>query len=219
MTVGWIIAAVLAAVMAGLAVYTFLVLRRLAAPTAGAPIDLAARPGRALIVIDVQEDFTRNTGKHAFDAAQRDAVLKRISADIAAARAAGDPVVFVRNVFRDWPVVLAMKLTAGGMGTPGREGLRIDRALAVGDAPVFEKAVGDSFSNPDLEAWLAEHKIGYLSLTGLDACHCVQLTAKGALARGFRVAVAEAATLTSRPQKWPSLKADLIARGALVTVA
>ena len=198
----------------GVVIYMAYCLRKVGLPTKGPAIDIASRPKTALVVIDVQEDFTRNTGKNAFQADLRDAALAEIGRQVQASRAAGHEIVFIKNVFRDWPVIAAMKLVAGGIGTPGREGLRLDRSLTVGDAPVFEKSVGDTFSNPAFEAWLAEKQVGNLILVGLDACHCVQLTARGALARGYKVEILEPATLTTTPDKWALLKNDLGREGA-----
>jgi nicotinamidase-related amidase len=199
---------------AGIVAYVVYCLKRLGTPTKGTRIDKAMRPDTALVVIDVQEDFTRNSGKHAFDSAQRDAALAEISRQVEAHRMAGHQVVFTKNVFRDWPVIAAMKMAADGIGTPGRDGLKLDRTLDVGSAPVFEKSIGDSFSSPQFEAWLEEKRIGRLVLVGLDACHCVQLTAKGALNRGYEVEIRDPATLTTTPNKWAELKGELSKLGA-----
>ena len=213
MTAIWILLAV--SVLA-LVVYMARSLRKVGTPTKGPVIDRKARPQTALVVIDVQEDFTRNTGKHAFDPVLRDAALSEISREIEAGRSEGYEVAFIRNVFREWPVIVAMKLVANGIGTPGREGLKLDRTLVVGDAAVFEKSVGDAFSCPEFDAWLTERAVGKLILVGLDACHCVQLTAKGALARGYRVEIREPATLTGFPVKWTALKKELGDLGAAI---
>ncbi|MEE4010892.1 cysteine hydrolase [Roseibium sp. FZY0029] len=199
---------------AGVLAYAVYCLKRLGTPTKGKRIDRALRPVTALVVIDVQEDFTRNTGKHAFDPGEREAALAEISRQVEAHRLAGHQVAFIKNVFRDWPVVVAMKIAAGGIGTPGRDGLKLDRTLDVGSAAVFEKSIGDSFSSPQFEAWLEENRVGKLVLVGLDACHCVQLTAKGALARGYEVEIRDPATLTTRPDKWAELKGELSHLGA-----
>lgn len=196
--------------------YIVLSLRRLSTPTKGALIDRAARPETALLVIDVQEDFTRNSGKHAYDPEKRDAALAAISREIEASRAAGHQIAFIRNIFQDWPVILAMKLVGGGVGTPGRKGLKLDRTLDVQNAPEFVKSIGDTFSNPDFETWLADKQVGRLILVGLDTCHCVQLTAKGALARGYAVEIREPATLTGTPGKWVPLRAELGDAGVVI---
>ncbi|WP_029063749.1 isochorismatase family protein [Labrenzia sp. DG1229] len=216
MSVLWSIIGGLVLLLVALFGYVGFFVRKLGTPTKGELINLTERPSKALLIIDVQEDFTRNTGKHSFDPQVRDAALKVMNQEIAEARSHGSKVVFVKNIFRDWPVIQMMKLVAGGIGTPGREGLKFDRDIVVGDAPVFEKSVGDTFSNPDFETWLAEKKIGRLTLVGLDACHCVQLTAKGARSRGYDVEIREPATLTATPAKWPSLKSELDAAGVVV---
>jgi biuret amidohydrolase len=201
----------------GLVLYFGYFLKKLGTPTMGRWIAAGERPNSALIVIDVQEDFTRNTGKQAFDPIVRDAALAAINQEIETARSSGTDVIFIKNVFRDWPVIVIMKLLAKGIGTPGRAGLRIDGVLDVGDAPVFEKSIGDTFSNTDFETFLADGKIGLLKLVGLDACHCVQLTAKGALSRGYQVEIAEPSVLTATPQKWPPIKRELGEAGTVFT--
>jgi biuret amidohydrolase len=211
----WSVIGIVSLGFLGLVLYLGFFLKKLGTPTMGSRIAAGERPNSALIVIDVQEDFTRNTGKQAFDSIVRDAALAAINQEIETARSLGTDVVFIKNVFRDWPVIVTMKLLAKGIGTPGRTGLRIDSVLDVGNAPVFEKSIGDTFSNPEFEAFLADRKIGRLRLVGLDACHCVQLTARGALSRGYQVEIAEPSVLTATPQKWPPLKQELDAAGAV----
>jgi biuret amidohydrolase len=211
----WSVIGVVSLGILGLVLYFGYFLRKLSTPTTGRPIAAGERPNSALIVIDVQEDFTRNSGKQAFDPIVREAALAAINREIEAARSSGTDVIFIKNVFRDWPVIVTMKLLAKGIGTPGRVGLRIDGVLDVGNAPVFEKSIGDTFSNPEFETFLADRNIGRLRLVGLDACHCVQLTARGALSRGYQVEIAEPSLLTATPQKWPPLKQELDAAGAV----
>ncbi|MCV0429486.1 MAG: cysteine hydrolase [Roseibium sp.] len=212
----WILIGFVVLGAAGALLYGVYCVRKLGTPTKGTAIDRSSRPNSALVVIDVQEDFTRNTGKHGFDPKVRDNALAEINREIREARTAGQDVIFIKNIFRDWPVVALMKLVAKGIGTPGREGLRIDRAIDVAQAPVFEKSIGDTFSEPQFEAFLKEKKIGRLTLVGLDACHCVQLTAKGALARDYEVEVREPSLLTATPDKWPPLKQELNVAGAII---
>jgi len=184
--------------------------------TTGKPIDRAGRPNTALLVIDVQEDFTRNSPKP-FSEDARSRGIARINEEIEAARAAGYDVILIKQVFRHWPAILAMKLLMGGIGTPGRKGLAFDKDLKASDAPVFEKPIGDAFFNPELDAYLAGNNVGHLRLTGLDACQCVQFTAKGALNRGYCVEIIEPATMTVTPEKWPPIKDQLLSAGAVLS--
>lgn len=211
----WIAIGLFAVFLAGLVLYTLKIMRKIGTPTPGDRIDPGKRPNAALVVIDVQEDFTRSTGANAFEPGYRDTAIADINRAVEAARAAGTQVAFVKHVFRDRLAILIMKLVAKGAGTPGREGLRIDPALDTADAPVFEKSIGDTFSSPAFENWLAANKVGRLTLVGLDSCHCVQLTAKGALARGYNVEIRETGTLTATPKKWGPLKQELSDAGAV----
>lgn len=211
----WSAIGLFAVVLAGLGFYTFKIMRKIGMPTKGARINPGTRPNAALVVIDVQEDFTRSTGANAFEPGYRDAAIEEINRSVEAARADGKQVAFVKHVFRDKLAILIMKLVAKGAGTPGREGLRIDPALDTADAPIFEKSIGDTFSSPDFEEWLGAHNVGRLTLVGLDSCHCVQLTAKGALARGYKVEIREPGTLTASPRKWGPLKQELSDAGAV----
>lgn len=215
MTGLWSVIGLLAVGLAGLVLYTYKIMRRIGTPTHGERIDPATRPNAALVVIDVQEDFTRGAGSNAFEPGNRDAAIAEINQALVSARADGTEVVFIKHVFRDWLAILLVKLVAKGVGTPGRPELRIDPALDMADDPVFEKSVGDAFSSPAFEHWLAEKKVGRLTLVGLDSCHCVQLTAKGALSRGFQVQIREPGTLTATPQKWGPLKQELGDAGAV----
>ncbi|WP_420335895.1 cysteine hydrolase [Roseibium sp.] len=211
----WSVIGLFAVVLAVLVLYTFKIMRKIGTPTQGDRIDPGKRPNAALVVIDVQEDFTRSTGANAFEPGYRDAAIAEINRSVAAARVADTHVAFVKHVFRDKLAILIMKLVAKGAGTPGREGLRIDPALETADAPIFEKSIGDTFSSAAFEAWLAANSVGRLTLVGLDSCHCVQLTAKGALARGYQVEIREPGTLTATPKKWGPLKQELSDAGAV----
>lgn len=213
MSLAMVVLLILSAGILGAVGYFVWVVMISSAPTKGPMIERTARPGTALLVIDVQEDFTRNSPKPYADA-DRIRAIDVINREIEAARQAGEDVILIKQVFRHWPAILAMKLLMGGIGTPGRKGLAFDPDLKAQNVPEFEKPIGDAFYNPALEAYLAKRKIGNLRLTGLDACQCVQLTAKGALNRGYAVEIIEPALLTATPDKWPALKADLESLGA-----
>ncbi|WP_306027105.1 cysteine hydrolase [Stappia sp. MMSF_3263] len=206
------LAGLLVAVLIGLFLIFSATARRLARPTTGSLIDIAARPGRALLVIDMQEDFTRALGKRAFDTGARDDALSRVNDLIHAAHEEGSPVIFLRQQFRDWPVRLVASLLLGGAGNPGRAGQRIDRALDTQGAHVLVKHVGDGFSNRELEWLLDEAGVGRLRLAGLDLAHCVAQTAHGARNRGYAVEIDEAGSLTADPRRWLREKAVLAAR-------
>ncbi|WP_051242889.1 cysteine hydrolase family protein [Stappia stellulata] len=190
-----ILAAVVAALVV-LAIYVVATARRIARPTCGEPIAGDAAKA-ALLVIDMQEDFTRSQGANAYDPASRDRAIARINDLIARARKDGEPVAFIRQEHRGRAVQLVASLLLGGAGNPGRPGAGLDRDVDAQGAPVFVKHVADSFSDPALDAWLRDQGIGRLTLTGLDLAHCVRSTALGARNRGYAVTVDLAASLAA----------------------
>ena len=76
------------------------------------------------------------------------------------------------------------KIFSHGTALPGAA---LDGRLAVGSQPVFTKPTADAFSCAAFEQFLIEHRINELFLAGLDAEYCVRSTARGALARGYKV--------------------------------
>jgi nicotinamidase-related amidase len=96
------------------------------------------------------------------------------------ARSNGLPLAYVRH--------------DGQPGEPiarGAAGWPIYPAVAPKDGePIFEKSVGDAFSNPDLADWLRERKTGAVILAGAQTDECINATCRGALAAGLSVTIA-----------------------------
>jgi len=194
--------------------YAAYTLRRVNTPTTGPPIDRAARPETALVVIDVQEDFAGD--KAGWDPACRDARLDAIRSAVAEARERGEPVLTVRHAFRHPLLRFVIRLVAGGRGIVGSKGLGLLPALDIAaDADVL-KHESDSLSAPAFERWLADNRVGALVLVGLDGCHCVQNTANGALNRGYAVRILPDGVLAHNEAGWQRHRERLAARGAVV---
>ena len=122
---------------------------------------LPDRSHTALLVIDVQNDVVAN-------AHNRDGVIANIATLVGKARAEGAPVIWVQhsddNLLRDshgWQYVPEL--------TPG-----------VSEPPIH-KHYGDSFEATDLEAVLAERKVGCLIVTGAQTDACIRSTLHGAI--------------------------------------
>lgn len=185
-----------------------------AAPTHGAPIAPTATR-TALLVVDAQTAFTTAGPPYGSPAADVGAMFARIEAHKRAAIASGHDVIYVRQVYRDLGARWLVTLTYGGLGNPG-SGVELDPRAAPGRAPVFEKAVGDALSVPELDTYLRERNVGTLWLAGLDGAFCVQRTANGALNRGYGVVLLDDAILTGQPAAYARASASLTARGARV---
>ncbi|MDO0927041.1 cysteine hydrolase family protein [Streptomyces sp. TG1A-8] len=126
---------------------------------------LSDRPRSALLIIDVQNGVV--AGAH-----RRDEVIANIGTLLGRARAADVPVVWVQHSDEE--------LRSGsGPWQYVPELVRRDTE------PLVAKHYGDSFEDTDLEAVLAERKVGRLVVTGAQTDMCVRSTLHGAVVRGY----------------------------------
>ena len=130
---------------------------------------MAATPQRALIVIDLQNDYFPD-GK--FPLWNTEAVLAQVESAIARARAQGVPVILVQHI-ADAPNGAAPFFNAGTSGVE----LHPRILAAAPDAVVVTKAQADSFLNTTLEEKLAELGVEELLVCGMMTQNCVTHTA------------------------------------------
>ncbi len=131
-----------------------------------------------LLLVDVQADMLLPP-EPVPDAA---AVGPAIERALASARAAGAPVVHIRNT--------------GGPGDPdepGTPGFELVYRPRAGE-PVLDKTTGDAFASTDLAAHLPAG--ARVVLVGMQSEFCVRDTALGALRAGHRVALVRGAHAT-----------------------
>src|SRR6266704_1322283 len=126
---------------------------------------LSGRPETALLVIDVQNDVVAN-------AYNRDGVIANIALLVDKARAANVPVVWVQHSHDDM--------------VEGSEGWKyVPELTQQATEPVVHKRYGDSFDDTDLEAVLAERKVGHVIIAGAETDACIRSTLHGAVVRGY----------------------------------
>jgi nicotinamidase-related amidase len=128
----------------------------------------------ALLVVDVQ----RNMVEGPYAVPDSEAFLAKFEARIEQARAAGWPVVFVQN---DGP--------EGDVDEPGSEGWQLWFTPEPGELVVRKTTQNVFESNPDLAAELQASGIDSVELIGMQSEYCVQASARGAKAAGFKVAL------------------------------
>ena len=145
-------------------------------------------PNTALLVIDVQVNMFDPS--HAV--ASADGLLAHVRSLVSSARAAGAPVVFVRN--------------CGGLQDPdvkGTPGWELHPALqpAAGEL-VLDKTTCDTFASTPLGQELDARGVRRVVIAGLQSDYCVRETTLGALARGLEVTLVSDAhsTYDSRPR-------------------
>jgi nicotinamidase/pyrazinamidase len=187
----------LAVVVIVAAAFVFFAAKKIFTPTTGARIAAYSEPAKALLVIDVQEDFTGLKGKQPVPYKNVESQITNINKLIEKASQSGIQVVYIRHLYDD---NLLMRLLIGRdiEGTPGTA---IDGRINVVNKNDFTKKISDSFSNPQLSEFLIKNRVDELYLVGLDAAYCVYNTAMGAKNRGYTVTVVDDAIMTQKDMK------------------
>jgi nicotinamidase-related amidase len=151
---------------------------------------LPDRPNTALLVIDVQNDVV--AGAH-----NRDGVIANIATVVDKARREGAPVIWVQHSDDNLP--------------RDTEGWQYVAELARQDSePLIHKQYGDSFEATDLEAVLAERKVGRLVVTGAQTDACIRSTLHGAIVRGYDATLVSDAHTTEDLSQWGAPSPDLV---------
>jgi nicotinamidase/pyrazinamidase len=187
----------IAAVAVLMAVFVFFAAKKIFTPTTGAKIAAYTSPAKALLVIDVQEDFTGLKGKKPVPYTNVEIQIAIINELVDRASRAGMQVVYIRHLY-DNNALMRLLVGRDIEGTPGTE---VDGRIKVISKNEFTKKISDSFSNPQLEEFLVKNRVNELYLTGLDGAYCVYNTAMGAKNRGYKVTVVDDAIMTRKDMK------------------
>lgn len=190
------------------------------------------RPGVALLVVDVQNDFADPAGSLSVRGGAE--VVKAANREIAEATAAGALVVYTQ----DWHPEVTPHFAVHGGPWPvhcvhDTWGAALHPDLVV-EGPVVHKATGleDGYSGfstrhhvtgevrrTDLDAVLREHGITDVVIVGLATDYCVRSTALDAVALGYRATVLRdaVAAVDVQPGDGDAALAELVAAGVTVT--
>jgi nicotinamidase-related amidase len=202
---------VLAALLAVAAAVLGLAIWNTVRPTSGARIE-ATREGKALILVDLQEDYT---GPHAQQSyPEPDRLISAANQLIKAARAGGWPIYLTRVAMpNDW----FHALLTGGAALAGTKGAELDARLVRAETKEIVKTKSDAFANPLLDSQLAVAHVGELFIAGIDAGFCVKKTIQGALNRGYKVNVVREGIATRHSTPLEQHIASYEAAGAVMT--
>jgi nicotinamidase-related amidase len=160
--------------------------------------DAPEHTGRALLLIDFQEDFLAPTGRMPVDQGQVQPVIEATQLAVDEAQRNGDLIVKIGNEFRPSDVIgNVFRHRAAVRGSPGAAW---DERIDPPGATYLPKWKSDAFCNPDLAILLEDAHVGQIRLAGLYAKACVSATAKTARKRGLSVQVIGDATACSSVQ-------------------
>lgn len=163
------------------------------------------RCDKALLVIDIQEDYTGVTAKPPFPYKDSERLISTVNRIIEEAVKKKIIVIYICQEFDGFIGRTVSKLFGHGTAIKGNPGTELDKRNKVISNHCFTKPMPDAFSNSKLEGFLNEYQINQLYLVGLDAAGCVYFTAKGALKRGYNVSVIEEGIVILDEKKWDSL--------------
>jgi nicotinamidase-related amidase len=169
----------------------------------------------ALLVIDVQNDFTQPSGRLRVDRTQAEEMIANINAILTSPKAGVLLPIYIGNEFHKFDPLNIFRNFASLEGT---KGAKLDPRLKVVNNHYFSKRQGDAFSNPALVDFLRNAKIERLYLAGLQAEACVYRTFLGARKRGFSCSVIEDAVASKTEARRPKMIRRLAREGAEIVV-
>ncbi|MEV4900729.1 isochorismatase family protein [Citricoccus sp. NPDC055426] len=144
-------------------------------------------PRRALIVIDVQNDYFDADGPLAIQYPPREDSLARIVGTIATAQQAGMPVAVIQHEYPAGAPVFA----AGSQGWQVHPDVE---AAVDASAQRVTKSYASVFADTGLLDWIREHQVDTITLVGYMTNNCVLGTASDAESLGLAVEVLSDAT-------------------------
>ena len=151
---------------------------------------LQERDGRALVVVDMQNDVVAA-------AHDRDAVVARIAELVERARASGVPVIWVQDAGEGLP-----------HGSPEWE--LVPELSPVEGEPLVEKKYGDAFEATDLEDVLGGLGAREIVVVGAESDACIRATIHGGFTRGYDVTLVSDAHTNSDKSEWGAPPPDLV---------
>ena len=139
----------------------------------------------ALLVIDLQNDFTRDDGKVPACTSQMSDVINTINAAIHQRSRDGELSAVVTTRWSN-PMV---KLLTKNSVKPGSFGAEIDARLSQDIHPRFIKSSKDIFTSQKLTQWLKENQVEEVIFSGLALEHCISVSVKAAVSRHYRASL------------------------------
>ena len=141
----------------------------------------------ALIVIDLQQDFTLKTGKAHACVSQVDELMPIVNELSRKFIEKEQEVLYLKT---EWSNPLVQLLT-GNSVKKGTKGADFDRRLKIVSDRIFIKKNKNAFSSSEFVQFLQANSIEHLYLVGLATDYCIKISAENALKNGYRVTVVQ----------------------------
>lgn len=139
----------------------------------------------ALIVIDLQNDFTLETGKAHACTAQVDKLIPIVNNLSEQFAREEKHIAYLKTEWSN-PIVKLLTKNSVKRGTPGAE---FDSRLKISGNNIFTKGDKNSFSCSNFVEFLEKNSINHLYLAGLATDYCIKITSENAIKKGYQVTV------------------------------
>lgn len=183
--------------------------RRMAAPLT----HTYSRTKKALLIIDIQDEFTTAAGWYTAPNMAVDAVIEAVNRASAIARANRQLVVHTHQSFGTCFARIMSAFLFGRKKRRGESNKLTHHRINPAPSTCFLRSAGDAFSNPKLDEFLRRRRVDHLFLMGMDGVTSVGQTALTALERGYRVTLITDGIFTPFERKWARTLTELEKRG------
>lgn len=202
--------------MTRLTLITLLAVLVLSGCAASPTIQRSERVGQALVLIDLQRGVLSPDGPATLGAERSDHLIQVTRRAIDTALKDGLPIAFVKNEWSQWRFF--ENWWFGGAFRKGSEWAQIEPRLLTGipaeRLAFFSKSFPSAFSDPNLQKWLDENKVGELVIGGLYGNKCITSTTIEALKRGYAVRLIGDGIVTQDEADLAPTMEKLITKGA-----
>jgi nicotinamidase-related amidase len=168
---------------------------------------------QAIIVVDIQEDYTGMTAKPPFPYQDSETLIASINTVIEKAAGHDCTIVYTTQEFDGILGKIASKLLFKGIAIKGQPGTKIDSRLSIVSHHHISKSTFNAFSNPELHSCLERHHVKDLYFVGLDAAYCLDKTAKAAVRLGYNVHMIHDCIVTQFEERWHRLRQQYEKKG------
>ena len=153
---------------------------------------------QAILIIDIQNDFTGDNAKMPVDKNQATEIIANINKLIAHTDTSKTEIIYIGNEYSKWDILNIFRNFAAIKGT---DGAKLDDRLNVVNQIYFPKNKGNAFSNPDLNDYLKSKNVEEIYISGLYAEACIYGTVKGGLRQNYKVNILTDCIATKTDEK------------------
>ena len=141
----------------------------------------------ALIVIDLQNDFTLENGKAHACISQVDELIPVVNKLSEQFIEKQQDVIYFRT---EWSNPL-VKLLTGNSVAKGTEGAEFDNRLKIVSNKIFTKGNKNIFSSSEFVNFIQTNFIAHLYIVGLATDYCIKISAENGIKNGYKVTVVQ----------------------------